>query len=163
MLRPHSHWFRSKGGSPFWTSVRFHWPMQGPQALARTVPPTLEKISRRPSRSMVARICSEPGVMVKGTLALMPAAKACLATDAARCMSSYELLVQDPIRPAFRSVGHLFSRSASANCTHKPGCQISSTLIIVPQHLKGRAHINRILLLETTSCCALHQQTACTR
>lgn len=26
--------------TPFSTSVRFHWPMQGPQALASTVPPT---------------------------------------------------------------------------------------------------------------------------
>lgn len=26
--------------SPFCTSVRFHWPMQGPHALASTVPPT---------------------------------------------------------------------------------------------------------------------------
>jgi hypothetical protein len=29
-----------------------------------------------PSRSMVARICSLPGVMVKGTLALIPALSA---------------------------------------------------------------------------------------
>ena len=53
--------------SPFLISVRFHWPMQGPQALASTVPPTLLKTSIRPSRSMVALICSLPGVMVKGT------------------------------------------------------------------------------------------------
>ena len=55
--------------APFLISVRFHWPMQGPQALASTVPPTLSKISIKPSRSMVARICSLPGVMVKGTYA----------------------------------------------------------------------------------------------
>ena len=55
------------GHSPFLISVRFHWPMQGPQALARTVPPTLLKTSIRPSRSMVALICSLPGVIVKGT------------------------------------------------------------------------------------------------
>ena len=53
--------------APFWISVRFHWPMQGPQAFASTVPPTFSKMSRSPSRAMVARICSEPGVMVKGT------------------------------------------------------------------------------------------------
>ena len=29
--------------SPLATSVRFHWPMQGPQELERTVPPTWEK------------------------------------------------------------------------------------------------------------------------
>ena len=53
--------------SPFLISVRFHWPMQGPQALASTVPPTLLNTSIRPSRSMVALICSLPGVMVNGT------------------------------------------------------------------------------------------------
>lgn len=41
-------------GLPFLTSVRFHWPMQGPQALASTVPPTFSNRSRKPSRSMVA-------------------------------------------------------------------------------------------------------------
>ena len=56
---------------PFLISVRFHWPMQGPQAFASTVPPTLLKTSMRPSRSMVALICSLPGVMVKGTCAQM--------------------------------------------------------------------------------------------
>ena len=54
-------------GAPFLISVRFHWPMQGPQALASTVPPTRLNTSMRPSRSMVARICSLPGVIVKGT------------------------------------------------------------------------------------------------
>ena len=34
-------------------SERFHWPMQGPQALASTVPPILWKVSRIPSRLMV--------------------------------------------------------------------------------------------------------------
>lgn len=34
------------------------------------------------------------------TLALMPAASACLAMEAARIMSSYEELVQEPMRPA---------------------------------------------------------------
>lgn len=40
--------------------------------LDSTVPPTLSNTSIRPSRSIVARTCSEPGEMVKGTLALMP-------------------------------------------------------------------------------------------
>ena len=53
--------------SPLATSVRFHWPMQGPHELDSTVPPILLKTSMMPSRSMVARICSEPGEMVKGT------------------------------------------------------------------------------------------------
>ena len=53
--------------SPFLISVRFHWPMQGPQALASTVPPTLLNTSIKPSRSIVALICSLPGVMVNGT------------------------------------------------------------------------------------------------
>jgi hypothetical protein len=49
------------------TSVRFHWPMQGPHALASTVPPTASNASISPSRAMVARICSLPGVMQNGT------------------------------------------------------------------------------------------------
>ncbi len=44
-------------------SVRSHWPMHGPQALASTVPPMASRSARRPSRSMVARTCSEPGVI----------------------------------------------------------------------------------------------------
>ncbi len=42
----------------------------------RTVPPIFWNTSMMPSRSMVARICSDPGEMVNGTLALMPAANA---------------------------------------------------------------------------------------
>ena len=45
---------RDSPHSPFLISVRFHWPMQGPQALASTVPPAFWKISSMPSRSMVA-------------------------------------------------------------------------------------------------------------
>ena len=69
---------------------------------------------------MVARICSDPGVMVKSTLALIPALSAWRATEAARCMSSYDELVQLPIRPAFSCVGQPFLRRASAN--DESGC-----------------------------------------
>ena len=48
--------------SPSTMSLRCHWPMQGPQALASTVPPRRLKVSSWPSRSMVASICSDPGV-----------------------------------------------------------------------------------------------------
>lgn len=41
-----------------------------------------------PSLSIVARICSEPGVTVNWALHFRPLSKACLATDAARPMSS---------------------------------------------------------------------------
>lgn len=51
--------------SPLATSVRFHCPMQGPHALASTVPPTFKNTSVRPSRSMVARICSLPVLVVR--------------------------------------------------------------------------------------------------
>ena len=50
-----------------------------------------------PSRSIVARTCSEPGVTRNGAAALSPCALACSATSAARLMSSYEELVQLPI------------------------------------------------------------------
>jgi hypothetical protein len=35
------------------TSERFHWPMQGPQALASTVPPICSKVAMMPSRLIV--------------------------------------------------------------------------------------------------------------
>jgi hypothetical protein len=35
-------------------SSRFHWPMQGPQALASTVAPISSRVASWPSRSMVA-------------------------------------------------------------------------------------------------------------
>ena len=40
-------------GSPVLTSLRFHWPIQGPHAFASTVPPIFWKVSMRPSRLMV--------------------------------------------------------------------------------------------------------------
>ena len=55
------------------SSVRFHCPMQGPQALARTVLPASEKVSSTPSRSTVARICSLPGVTKKSATGFRPA------------------------------------------------------------------------------------------
>mmetsp|Transcript_22641 Transcript_22641/g.29632 ORF Transcript_22641/g.29632 Transcript_22641/m.29632 type:complete len:209 (+) Transcript_22641:680-1306(+) len=95
-------------------SWRFHWPIQGPHALARTVPPAVSNSSVIPSLSMVARTCSEPGVMRKGTLLFSPAAKACLTRSAHRDISSYELLVQDPIKPALISLGHPFASQFAA-------------------------------------------------
>ena len=73
---------------PFSTSVRFHCPMHGPHAFASTVPPALTNVSSRPSRLMVARICSEPGVMLNGIFALTPIFAACRTMLAARPMSS---------------------------------------------------------------------------
>lgn len=62
--------------------------MQGPQALARTVPPAEEKVESVESRSKVARICSEPGVMKKEAFGARPAAEACLTRSSARVMSA---------------------------------------------------------------------------
>jgi hypothetical protein len=67
---------------------RRHWPMHGPQALASTVPPISLSEAICPSRSMVARTCSEPGVTMNGTAVCTPCARACSATSAARLMSS---------------------------------------------------------------------------
>ena len=50
-------------GSSVW---RFHCPMHGPQAFAIIVAPIFWKASIIPSRSAVARICSEPGLTIKG-------------------------------------------------------------------------------------------------
>ena len=43
-------------------AFRFHWPMQGPHALARTVAPAFSKISTKPSFSMLSCTAREPGV-----------------------------------------------------------------------------------------------------
>ena len=159
--------------SPFSTSCLLHCPMQGPQALASTVPPRADKglscqggrkqavsyststaappfppaappflLQHRPltnpSLSIVALICSDPGVttncdlggrdqtgIVKPSppptysthtdLALTPFSRACLAMLAARVMSSYELLVQLPISAGG---GQICSLSLSLSHTH---------------------------------------------
>ena len=86
--------------------------MHGPQALASTVAPTASRSASRPSRSIVARICSEPGVTSSSVLAVMPLAAACRAIEAARVMSSYDEFVHDPIRAAEISSGQPFSLAA---------------------------------------------------
>ena len=75
-------------GWPVMLSGRDHWPMHGPQALASTVAPTASRSASRPSRSIVARICSEPGVTSSSVFAVRPLAEAWRAIDAARVMSS---------------------------------------------------------------------------
>ena len=84
---------------------RFHCPMQGPQALASTVAPTRSKAAIWPSRSTVARTCSDPGVTSSGVFTRSPADAACRARLAARLMSSYELLVHEPISASLISSG----------------------------------------------------------
>ena len=74
--------------SPSCTSGRAHWPMQGPQALASTTAPMRSKSASSPSRSMVARTCSLPGVIISSVLQVSPAAAAWRAMLAARVMSS---------------------------------------------------------------------------
>ena len=101
--------------SPFLTSWRSHCPMQGPHALAKTSPPTFSNDSIWPSRAIVARTCSEPGVIVNLLLASRPCCLACLAMDAARDMSSYDEFVQEPISPTLSSAGQLFFSTASLN------------------------------------------------
>src|SRR3954452_4010577 len=83
---------------PSITSERAHWPIQGPQALARTVAPTASRSPSRPSRSTVARTESEPGVTNRGVRTRRPRAVAWRATLAARAMSSYDELVHEPTR-----------------------------------------------------------------
>ena len=74
--------------SPFEMSSRFHWPMQGPQALASTVAPMPASSAIWPSRWMVLWICSEPGETQSVHFAVAPCAAAWRATSAAREMSS---------------------------------------------------------------------------
>ena len=75
-------------GSPFLTSCLSHWPMQGPQALANTMPPAFSKAEIKPSRSIVARTCSEPGVIVNLLFNSAPCSAACLTMEAERDKSS---------------------------------------------------------------------------
>ena len=69
-------------------SWRFHCPMHGPHALASTVAPASSNTSVKPSRVMVARTCSEPGVTRNGAVNLSPAALACCTSATQRAMSS---------------------------------------------------------------------------
>ena len=75
-------------GWPTDSPARRHWPMQGPQALASTVALMSFSDCICPSRSMVARTCSDPGVTINGTAACSPRALACSATSAERLISS---------------------------------------------------------------------------
>ncbi len=75
-------------GCPVTDSGRDHWPMQGPHALANTVAPIASRSARSPSRSIVARTCSDPGVISSSHLAVKPAAAAWRAIEATRVMSS---------------------------------------------------------------------------
>src|SRR3989442_515993 len=75
-------------GSPGLSSGLFHCPMQGPQAFANTVAPMLVRISIWPSRSIVALICSDPGVTRSGIFTFIPLDLAWSATFAALVMSS---------------------------------------------------------------------------
>ena len=95
-------------------SVRFHWPIQGPHAFARTIPPASSKVESVESRSSVARICSLPGVTKKSITGFKPAAVACFTRSSARAMSWYELFVQLPISPADTVSGQLFYLTAFA-------------------------------------------------
>ena len=61
------------------TSFRSHWPIHGPQAFASTLAPIASRSPNKPSRSMVARTCSEPGEIKKGTRVFKPLAFACRA------------------------------------------------------------------------------------
>ena len=97
-------------------ATRSHWPMHGPQALASTVAPMASRSAIRPSRSMVARICSDPGVISRSVFDLAArAADAWRATDAARVMSSYEQFVQEPISAALISSGQPLAPASLAD------------------------------------------------
>src|SRR5664279_5150784 len=82
-----------------------HCPIHGPHAFAKTCPPIFLKSSSNPSRSVIALICSEPGVIVNSDLAISFWASAFFTTDAALEMSSYDEFVHDPISPTSTSRG----------------------------------------------------------
>ena len=92
---------------------RAHCPIQGPQALAKTLPPISSKVFKKPSLSTVNLTCSEPGVMVYSALTSRFLSLACLATEAALAISSYDELVQEPIKPTSIFVGQPFFSAIS--------------------------------------------------
>ena len=102
-------------GCPVMDSGRDHCPMHGPQALASTVAPIASRSASRPSRSIVARICSEPGVISSSVFAVSPLAAAWRAIEAARVMSSYDEFVHEPISADEISSGQPFSSRRRAD------------------------------------------------
>src|SRR6185503_19991231 len=96
-------------------SERFHWPMHGPHALASTVASILPNVSTSPSRLIVWNTRSDPGETSNFDLAFNPALLPCLAMCAARCMSSYEEFVHEPISAFVTFAGQLFSRTSAAS------------------------------------------------
>ena len=69
-------------------SSRFHCPIHGPQAFASTVAPIASKSFKYPSLSIVALVCSDPGVTIKGTFDFNPFFAASRAINAALPISS---------------------------------------------------------------------------
>ena len=63
--------------------ARSQRPMQGPQAFVMTVAPNFSNRAISPSRSAVARTCSEPGLISSGHLGESPLSSACLTIEAA--------------------------------------------------------------------------------
>ena len=87
--------------------------MHGPHAFANTSPPIFLNNSRKPSRSAINLICSEPGLIVNSDFATSFLDRASLTTEAAREISSYDELVHDPMSPTSTSIGHLFFTASS--------------------------------------------------
>src|SRR5919199_531994 len=88
--------------------------MHGPHAFARTVAPIDVMDFICPSRSIVALIISDPGVIMSGTFTFSPFTFACCAMLAARDMSSYEEFVQDPMSATDISSMYLLFFTSSA-------------------------------------------------
>src|SRR5437868_14504068 len=88
--------------------------MQGPHAFANTTPPTFSNSFINPSRSIVNRTNSLPGVIVNSDCAFSPLPTASLTIEALRLISSYEEFVQLPIRATSNFSGQPFAFTASA-------------------------------------------------
>jgi len=79
--------------------------MHGPQALVNTVAPSSSSTANCPSRLMVSKIMSDPGETQRRVFISSPLSSACCATSVARQISSYDELVQLPMRAALSSTG----------------------------------------------------------
>ena len=107
-------------GAPVGLRAALPLPDAGPHAFASTTPPMSRSACSWPSRSMVARTRSEPGVTRNGTAARAPRRRACCATSAARLMSWYDELVQLPISAVEIASAEPFSpasRTSAASAT----------------------------------------------
>ena len=100
--------------------------------------PLLSKVFIKPSLSIVALICSDPGVTKNGIFGFNPTASACLMIETARDISWYEELVHEPINPAETVSGQPSFWAVSPNLeigVDKSGGKARSHVVLIQKDL----------------------------